>query len=57
MVFRDIKTKIERGDWEIPVEVNGRTINTVLDLSIRQRRHLLAGGTLNYVKSEIITRG
>jgi aconitate hydratase len=56
VVFRDIKTKIERGDREIPVEVNGRTIITVLDLSVRQRRHLLAGGTLNYVKSEIITR-
>ena len=35
-----------------PVEVDGRIIITVLDVSERQRKHLLAGGTLNYkVKS------
>ena len=36
-----------------PVEVDGQTIMTVLDVSDRQRKHLLAGGTLNYVKQEL----
>ena len=26
---------------------------TVLDVSERQRKHLLAGGTLNFVKAEV----
>ena len=38
---------------EIPVEVDGRTIMTILDVSDRQRKHLLAGGTLNFVKQEL----
>ncbi|MGO9377469.1 MAG: aconitate hydratase [Dissulfurispiraceae bacterium] len=54
VVLRDIRSIIKRGSREIPVEVNGRNILTILDVSERQRRHLLAGGMLNYVKSEII---
>ena len=38
---------------EIPVEAAGRTIMTLLDVSERQREHLLAGGTLNFVKSQL----
>jgi aconitate hydratase len=53
-VLRDVRKRIERGDQEIPVEVDGRTIITVLDVSERQRKHLLAGGTLNFVKQELI---
>ena len=53
VVFRDIRSRIEKGDVEIPVEVDGQTVITVLDVSGRQRKHLLAGGTLNFVKNEI----
>jgi len=55
LVFQDIRTRIERGDREIPVEAGGRTIMTLLDVSDRQRRHLLAGGALNYVKEQLRT--
>jgi hypothetical protein len=35
--------------------VGGQTIITLLDVSERQRRCLLAGGALNYVKEELKT--
>ena len=54
VVFRDIKQRIERGEKEIPVEVDGKVIMTILDVSERQRKHLLAGGTLNFVKNELL---
>ncbi len=57
LVFPDVRKRIERGDKEIPVEVDGRTIMTMLDVSDRQRKHLLAGGTLNFVKRELERRG
>jgi aconitate hydratase len=53
VVFRDIRNRIQQGDTEIPVEVNGQTIITLLDVSQRQRQALLAGGTLNVVKEEL----
>lgn len=53
LVLRDVRTRIERGDREIPVEVDGQVVMTVLEVSERQRKHLLAGGTLNFVKREI----
>jgi aconitate hydratase len=49
----DVRRRIERGDREIPVEVDGRIVMTLLDVSDRQRRHLLAGGTLNFVRNEL----
>ncbi len=55
VVFRDVRGRIEKGDQEIPIEVNGQTVITVLDVSVRQRKHLLAGGTLNFVKNELLT--
>jgi aconitate hydratase len=54
VVIPEVRKRIERGDREIPVEVDGRTIMTVLDVSDHQRKHLLAGGTLNYVKQELM---
>jgi aconitate hydratase len=54
--FPDVRNRIERGDREIPVEVDGQTIITILDVSERQRKHLLAGGTLNYVKEELLVK-
>ncbi len=53
LVFPDVRKRIERGDVEIPVEADGRTIMTLLDVSDRQRKHLLAGGKLNFVKREL----
>jgi aconitate hydratase len=53
VVLRDIRDRISRGDREVPVEVDGKVIITVLDVSDRQRQHLLAGGTLNFVKQEL----
>ena len=52
VVFPDVKSHIEKGDREIPVEVDGHSIVTLLDVSDRQRRLLLAGGTLNFVRGE-----
>ena len=53
VVLPEVRKRIERGDREIPAEVDGRTIITVLDVSDRQRKHLLAGGTLNFVKEQL----
>jgi len=55
-VFPGVRGRIERGDRELPVEVDGRTIMTILDVSERQRRHLLAGGALNFVREEILVK-
>jgi len=54
VVFPDIRGRIERGDREIPAVVEGQTIITVLDVSERQRKHLLAGGALNFVKNDLL---
>ena len=56
VVFHDVRTLIEKGEREIPIEVDGKTITTVLDVSDRQRKHLLAGGTLNFVKKELLVK-
>ena len=53
VLFRDIRERVLKGDTEIPVEVDGRVIMTNLDVSERQRKHLLAGGALNFVKKEL----
>jgi aconitate hydratase len=54
VVFPDIRERIEQGDREIPAVVEGQTIITVLDVSERQRKHLLAGGALNFVKNDLL---
>jgi aconitate hydratase len=53
IVFRDVRGRIENGDREIPVEVEGHTVFTVLEVSQRQRKHLLAGGALNFARQEL----
>jgi aconitate hydratase len=53
VIFPAIRQRIAGGDRDIPVVVDGRQIMTQLDVSDRQRQHLLAGGTLNYVKTEL----
>ncbi len=51
----DIRRLVEQDKVEIPVEVRDRTIITLLKVSPRQRRMLLAGGALNIVKQRGIT--
>jgi len=53
VVFNDIRKLIESGATDIPVLINGKEILTLLEVSDRQRQHLLAGGTLNYVRKEL----
>jgi aconitate hydratase len=48
--FPDVRRLVENGSFDIPLLLNGREIITILDVSERQRKELLAGGTLNYVK-------
>ncbi|WP_306533960.1 aconitate hydratase [Geobacter sp.] len=51
LVFPDVRRLVASGATEIPVQVEGREIVTLLEVSDRQRQELLAGGTLNFVKS------
>lgn len=53
VVFPRVRSRIENGEREIPVEVDGVAITTFLDVSERKRGYLLAGGALNYVKKEL----
>jgi aconitate hydratase len=53
ITFPEIRRRLAAGDTEIPVEIDGRQIITLLDVSPRQREHLLAGGTLNFVKQSL----
>jgi aconitate hydratase len=53
VVLPGVRERIAKGEREIPVEVNGHRVITLLDVSERQRKHLLAGGTLNDVKAEL----
>lgn len=53
VVLPEVRKHVEKGDIEIPVNVAGRMIITLLEVSDRQRRHLLAGGALNFVKEEL----
>jgi aconitate hydratase len=48
-----VRERLELGDRDIPVEIDGRTVMTILDVTDRQRRYLLAGGALNYVKEQL----
>ncbi|MBI2354793.1 MAG: aconitate hydratase [Deltaproteobacteria bacterium] len=50
--FPDLRRLVESGAREIPLLVAGREVVTLLDVSERQRRELLAGGTLNFVKEQ-----
>lgn len=53
VIFTQIKERIARGDREIPVQVDGQTMITLLDISDSQRQYLLAGGALNSVKKSL----
>jgi aconitate hydratase len=49
-----LRKLLESGAVEIPVEVDGRTILTLLEVSDRRRKHLLAGGALNFIKKGLM---
>ena len=53
VVFKDIRKLLGEGATEIPVAVGDQKMTTRLEVSDRQRQHLLAGGTLNFVRREL----
>ena len=53
VVLPGVRERIGKGEREIPVEVDGHRVMTLLDVSERERKHLVAGGTLNAVKQEL----
>ena len=48
-----VRQRLERGDTEIPVHLDGDEIFALLEVSERQRASLLAGGELNRVRQEL----
>jgi aconitate hydratase len=53
VVLPDISRLIEKGEREIPLEMDGHLVVTLLEVSDRQRSHLIAGGALNFVKKKL----
>jgi aconitate hydratase len=51
--FNNLKGLIQSGATEIPVIIARKEIMTLLHVSERERKELLAGGTLNYVKKGV----
>lgn len=51
--FPQIRKQLESGAREIGIKVDGEPMTVLLDVSERQRQHLIAGGTLNWVKEEL----
>lgn len=50
VMLNDVRKLIASGAKEIPVTVNGREIMTIIEVSDRERKELLAGGTLNFIR-------
>jgi aconitate hydratase len=53
VVFPEIRRRLKAGDTEIPVGIGARRIIALLEVSPREREHLLAGGTLNFVRQTL----
>ena len=53
VVFPNVRTRLEKGEKEIPVQADGTTVVALLDVSDRQRSFLIAGGALNFVRQEL----
>jgi len=51
LTIKGIRTLVSSGATEIPVKVGDRTFIALLEVSDRQRLELVAGGTLNYVRT------
>ena len=50
VVMPEVKRRIELGDRELSLKVNGKDIRVILDVSDRQRQFLLEGSALNYTR-------
>jgi aconitate hydratase len=50
IIFSNLRELVTGGGGEIPFTVNGRPMTALLDLTPREQRELLAGGTLNFVR-------
>jgi aconitate hydratase len=50
IVYRDIRRDIISGAVQIPVEIDGKQITSLLHVSERMRRMLIEGGAMNLVK-------
>ena len=50
LLFGKLRELVEGGAVKIPFTVNGRSMTALLDITPRERRELLAGGTLNFVR-------
>jgi aconitate hydratase len=57
LTFTSLRQRLASGEIEIPVLIDGVEILTRLEVSPRQRRDLLAGGTLNYVRQQMEKEG
>jgi aconitate hydratase len=57
LVFPQVRERIARGDVELPVEVEGKRIETMLNISGLERKYLLAGGAMNFVKNNLTAEG
>ena len=53
LVFPQVRERISRGDIEIPMETQGKRIAVLLEVSDLERKFLLAGGAMNYVKESL----
>ena len=53
LTLQNIRRLVAQGEIEIPIRVDDRDIVTLLDVSVRQRQSLLAGGVLNLVRQEL----
>jgi aconitate hydratase len=53
LTFPEIRRRLIRGDTEVPAMLGERRIMTMLHVSPREREHLLAGGTLNFVRHSL----
>ena len=57
VIFKELRNLVASGAKEIPAIIEGREIVTLLEVSERERREILAGGTLNYVKKQVEVKG
>jgi aconitate hydratase len=53
VLIADVRQQLEAGATELAVKIGDHDIMTLIEVSARQRQHLLAGGTLNFVKQAI----
>lgn len=53
LTIAGIRHLIEEGTSTIPVQNGAQQFMTLLDISPRQRKHLLAGGALNHVREQL----